>query len=111
MTEGRRRSICLPGYDYAYAGWYFVTICCKDRAQLFGEIRDGDMVLTEVVRVTMECWLETEAIRSNCRNPEYIIRPIHIQGEVECTVGAENSLPHNRAPINYKKRFTGIAQL
>lgn len=33
-----RRSIRLKGYDYALAGLYFVTICCQDRACLFGEI-------------------------------------------------------------------------
>ena len=33
-----RRSIRLKGYDYSQAGLYFVTICCKDRACLFGEI-------------------------------------------------------------------------
>jgi putative transposase len=80
-----RRSIRLPGYDYASAGWYFVTICCKDRAQLFGEICDGEMVLNEVGRVVEECWLETETIRSNCRIHDYIIMPNHIHGVIEIT--------------------------
>jgi REP element-mobilizing transposase RayT len=43
----RRRSIRIPGYDYASAGWYFVTVCCKDRAHLFGEVCQGQMVLNE----------------------------------------------------------------
>ena len=80
-----RRSIRLPGYDYASAGWYFVTICCKDRAHLFGEIHDGEMVLNEVGRVVEGCWLETEAIRSNCRIHDYIIMPNHFHGIIEIT--------------------------
>jgi len=34
----RRKSIRLKGYDYSRAGLYFVTICCHDRACLFGHI-------------------------------------------------------------------------
>jgi len=34
----QRKSIRLKGYDYSRAGLYFVTICCHDRACLFGEI-------------------------------------------------------------------------
>ena len=81
----RRRSIRLPGYDYASAGWYFVTICSKDHAHLFGEIRGGEIVLNEVGRVVEECWLETEAIRANCRIHDYIIMPNHLHGIIEIT--------------------------
>ena len=41
----RRRSIRLKGYDYAQPGAYFVTICARDRACLFGEVVDGAMRL------------------------------------------------------------------
>jgi putative transposase len=57
MKPGRRRSIRLPGYDFASAGWYFVTICWKDHAHLFGEIRDGEMVLNKVGKIAEECWM------------------------------------------------------
>ena len=33
-----RKSMRLPGYDYSKAGYYFVTICAKDQAKLFGNI-------------------------------------------------------------------------
>jgi REP element-mobilizing transposase RayT len=33
-----RRSIRLKGYDYSQVGLYFITLCCQDRASLFGEI-------------------------------------------------------------------------
>lgn len=32
-----RKRIRLEGYDYATPGFYFVTICTKDRAQIFWE--------------------------------------------------------------------------
>ncbi len=38
-----RRSIRLPGYDYAQAGTYFVTICTRNRE--YGAIVDDEMEL------------------------------------------------------------------
>jgi len=37
-NKHHRRSIRLKGYDYSKAGLYFITICCQDRACMFGEI-------------------------------------------------------------------------
>ncbi len=44
-----RRSIRLRGYDYAQTGAYFVTICTQDRQCLFGEIRDGQMIMNRAI--------------------------------------------------------------
>jgi len=48
-----RRSIRLKGYDYSRAGLYFVTLCCQDRACLFGEIRHGQTFLYETDKITV----------------------------------------------------------
>ncbi len=42
-----RRSIRLKGDDYSLEGLYFITICCQQRAHLFGEIADGEMRLNQ----------------------------------------------------------------
>ncbi len=34
----RRRKMRLPEYDYSSAGYYFITICTKDKRCLFGKI-------------------------------------------------------------------------
>ncbi len=39
-----RRSIRLKGFDYSKEGLYFVTMCCQDRACLFGEIVEANGV-------------------------------------------------------------------
>lgn len=33
-----RKNPRLPRYDYAQAGYYFVTICTQDRKQTLGEV-------------------------------------------------------------------------
>jgi len=42
-----RRSIRMKGYDYSGAGLYFITICLKDQACLFGKI------VTDTTRATV----------------------------------------------------------
>jgi putative transposase len=42
-TLHHRRSIRLPGYDYAQAGAYFVTLLTQGRELLFGEVVEDQM--------------------------------------------------------------------
>jgi len=43
-----RRSIRLPGYDYASPNAYFVTICAFQRECLFGNVVDGKIKLNDI---------------------------------------------------------------
>jgi len=52
----RRRSVRLKGYDYAELGAYFVTVCTRDRACLFGHVVNGDMHLNEAGETAQRCW-------------------------------------------------------
>lgn len=52
----QRRSIRLKGYDYAQAGAYFITICCQDRACMFGEVENGEMVLNDAGIMIDKWW-------------------------------------------------------
>jgi putative transposase len=78
-----RRSIRLKGYDYSQAGLYFITICCQERAQLFGEVIESEMNLNIFGQIAFEEWLQTEKIRENCKLHEFIIMPNHIHGIIE----------------------------
>ena len=51
-----RRSIRLPGYDYAGGGAYFITICTQDKQFLFGDIVEGEMILAEEGSVVQRIW-------------------------------------------------------
>jgi hypothetical protein len=41
----RRKLFRLKTYDYSLDGTYFVTICTKDREDLFGHITSDEMYL------------------------------------------------------------------
>ena len=78
-----RRSIRLKGYDYTKAGLYFITLVCKNRAQLFGKIINKKMILNELGKIADKEWLNTINIRKNIILHEHIIMPDHMHGIIE----------------------------
>lgn len=73
----------LINYDYSQQGMYFVTICTKNREELFGEIVNGKMVLNNVGNISQKCWMEIPNRFSNIHLDEFIIMPNHIHGIIE----------------------------
>jgi putative transposase len=76
----RVESTRLPGWDYAGAGWYFVTICTRNRECLFGDIVDGEMHLSSIGEIVAEEWQKTPDIRPNVVLDEWVIMPNHLHG-------------------------------
>lgn len=99
-----RKSIRLQGYDYSQAGLYFITICCQDRACLFGEIVDGEMICKDTGNIANQCWLDIPNHFPNMVLHEYVVMPNHIHGIVEIigtdNVGAKNISPYNNVMAN-----------
>jgi putative transposase len=42
-----RQSTRLKGHDYSGDGKYFITICTKNREEIFGDIKNGTMILNK----------------------------------------------------------------
>ncbi len=80
-----RRSIRLKGYDYAAAGAYFVTVCTKGRACLFGEIVNGDMQLNEFGKIVMATWADLPAHYAGVELDAFVVMPNHVHGIVVLT--------------------------
>ena len=80
IEKPRRRSIRLPGYDYAQTGAYFVTIRTQGRACLFGDVVDGEMRLGPVGTIVEECWLAIPDHFPTVELGEFAIMPNHIHG-------------------------------
>ena len=49
-----RHSIRLKHFDYSSTGYYFVTICTKNRECLLGNVIDGKMILNEYGKIVEE---------------------------------------------------------
>ena len=52
-NQYKTNSTRLAGWDYT-AGWYFVTICAKDKKMFFGKIGNGKMRLNQIGEVVKE---------------------------------------------------------
>ncbi|MFA9214882.1 MAG: transposase [Candidatus Methylacidiphilales bacterium] len=80
-----RKSIRLKGYDYSRKGLYFVTICCKNRACLFGKIENGKMFLNESGIMIEKWYFELENKYPDIKCHEMIVMPNHIHFIIENT--------------------------
>ena len=67
-------------YNYSSAGYYFVTICTKDRLSFFGKIEDGKMFLNECGEIVRKCWLEIPGHFPNVKIDEFVVMPNHFHG-------------------------------
>ncbi|WP_245971562.1 transposase [Calidithermus terrae] len=105
-----RRSIRLKGYDYAQAGAYFVTICTRDRACLFGEVVDGEMRLNDAGRIARQCWLDIPNHFPHAELDQSVIMPNHVHGIivlVNPSVGATHASPLRPVASPLRNRARG----
>jgi len=79
-TIHQRKSIRLKGYDYAQAGLYFITICVQNKACLFGNIVNNEMILNEYGQIAHAEWIKTAKIRPYVELGEFIVMPNHLHG-------------------------------
>ncbi len=77
-----RRSIRLKGYDYTQPGAYFITICTRERAHLFGHVVDGLLELSPYGAIVREEWFKTAIVRPYVRlyDDEFVVMPNHVHG-------------------------------
>ena len=76
----RIKSARLPYWDYTTEGFYFVTICTKNKEHFFGTISNGVMQISEVGQIVTKEWLTTELVRENVKLDEWVIMPNHFHG-------------------------------
>jgi len=102
----RIESARRQGFDYALEGFYFVTICTRDKELYFGNVADRKMTLSEVGRIIRNEWLKTEEIRKNVRLDEFIVMPNHLHGIVMIKYALSNNIhcveTHCNASLQYE---------
>jgi putative transposase len=75
-----RRSVRLQGHDYTGPSAYYITICTKDRACVFGEVMNGALKPTRRGMVAAECWRDIPNHRPEIGLDEFVIMPNHMHG-------------------------------
>lgn len=72
----------LPDWNYAESGYYFITICTKDRVHFFGKIEKGEMYVSEIGKIVRKFWMEIPRHFPFVILDEFVVMPNHIHGIV-----------------------------
>jgi putative transposase len=74
----------LTGYDYGADGWYFITICTKNRMHYFGEIVEThncvSLQATETGVLVQQYWLQIPHHYPFVQLDAFVIMPDHLHG-------------------------------
>jgi len=85
----RIESSRLKDWDYSSTGWYFVTICARNREHFLGEVIDGKVSLSEIGGLVAEEWKKTPSIRPIIGLDEWVVMPNHIHGIIVINAAVE----------------------
>ena len=95
MELKQRKNLRLQSFDYSSAKYYFVTICTKNRARLFGQIvgngldRSAAMELSSLGKTAEKMLLEVPVHFTSTALDAYVIMPNHIH----CILGQHRTIP------------------
>jgi REP element-mobilizing transposase RayT len=73
----------MAGFDYSNDGFYFVTICTKNRKEWFGKIENNKMVLNNFGKIVQNQWIWLMEHFCGIYFDEFIIMPNHFHGILE----------------------------
>ena len=97
MTDKFRNKYRIPttrlqNWDYGSDALYFVTICTAHRECYFGNIVNGQMVLSELGKTVDEEWLKTFELRRdmNLQMDEYVVMPNHFHAIISIGINRYN---------------------
>ncbi len=80
QNKYRIDSARLPHWDYSADGYYFITICTKDRVNYFGEVAHERVNLSECGRIIDEYWQEIPRHFFAVYLDKFIVMPDHMHG-------------------------------
>ena len=87
MELRQRKKMRLQGYDYGRAGYYFITICVAERAELLGRVVEecrgahcapAYVTLSDVGRTVEHVILQIPEYHKGVCVDKYVIMPNHI---------------------------------
>ena len=88
-----RRSIRLKEYDYSRAGAYFITIVTQGRLCLFGDVIDGEMVLSDAGDMVSRVWDGMPDRVPYVEIDEFVVMPNHVHGVIFISQSSASRVP------------------
>lgn len=94
------------GYDYAQDGFYFVTICVKNREMFLGGAINGKIKLSEIGLAADKFWREIPNHFLFVKLDEYVVMPNHVHGIIIIENNTQNVGTQNFAFLpEYQNKF------
>ena len=70
----------LKDYDYSKSGYYFITVCTKNREEWFGRIDGDELRLNEFGDIAKNFWAEITGHFKYVGIDEFSVMPNHVHG-------------------------------
>jgi putative transposase len=70
----------LQEWDYGWNATYFITICTKDRLSFFGEVVEGEMMLSEIGQLAHQFLEQIPAHFQFVELDGFVVMPNHVHG-------------------------------
>jgi REP element-mobilizing transposase RayT len=85
MSEKYKNKYRIPSaraawWNYSWPGAYFITICTRNRNHYFGEIQDGQMILSNCGILADVFWHEIPNHAKNVELGAFVVMPNHLHG-------------------------------
>jgi hypothetical protein len=84
MRGQERKRLRLPAYDYSQVGGYFVTVCSRRRACLFGTVVDGQVRLNDLGALVAARWRAIPDHYPEAGVDAFVSCPITCTGSLSC---------------------------
>ncbi|HDQ25205.1 MAG TPA: hypothetical protein ENN43_00465, partial [bacterium] len=73
----------LQGWDYSGRGYYYITICTKDKKKLFGCLENNRVILSGAGFKALELWQRIPDEFLNIEIKEYVFMPEHMHALIK----------------------------
>ena len=93
----------LRGWDYSSSGHYYITIVTAGRNRLFGEIKNGEVVLNDMGQIVYDEFFKSFELRDELFLGAFVLMPDHLHAIVildksKCADGIVET--HGRASLH-----------
>ena len=100
----KRKKLRLQNFDYSTSGAYFITICTKDRENLFGPV-GADSISARMIEKT---FLEIIDKYNGVDSPIYVVMPNHFHAIITILRADMESAPTLSEIVQSFKRYSTI---
>ncbi len=95
-----RASVRLPGYNYSSPNWYYVTICTKNRQNIFvgaDYYPPANIKYSPIGNIAQQYWKEIPTHYPYVSLDQFIIMPNHVHGII---IINDNKRADNNPPLH-----------